>query len=217
MTALELYLICFIVGFSLSLLSFVLGAFHVGLPRGHALHGAGHAPHGAHGGGHALPGSQGHGPAAGGSSGISPFNFSTLMVFLAWFGGAGVLLTSHWHAGFAVALGVSLAAGLFGASLVFLFLVKVLVPHDRSMRHEDYELPGTLATVTLGIRAGGTGEIAYAQGGTRKSAAARADGAHAIAKGTEVVVVRFEQGIAYVRRWDDLTRLDQPRTLGGSA
>ena len=69
------------------------------------------------------------------------------------------------------------------------------------MRRADYELPGTLASVTSGIREGGTGNP-YAQGGTRKCAAARADQGTAIAKGSEVVV-RFEQGIAYVRRWDD--------------
>jgi hypothetical protein len=40
------------------------------------------------------------------------------------------------------------------------------------------------------------------QGGTRKSAAARAEDQAAIPLGTEVVVARFEDGIAYVRRFD---------------
>jgi hypothetical protein len=40
------------------------------------------------------------------------------------------------------------------------------------------------------------------QGGTRKSAAARAEDPGAIALGTEVIVTRFEDGIAYVRRFD---------------
>ena len=32
----------------------------------------------------------------------------------------------------------------------------------------------------------------------------RADGS-AIAKGSEVIVTRYEKGIAYVRRWDEFT------------
>ena len=70
------------------------------------------------------------------------------------------------------------------------------------MRPHEYMLPGTLATLTLAIREGGTGEIVYVQGGTRKSAAARAEQPGAIALGAEVIVARFEGGIAYVRRFE---------------
>ena len=33
---------------------------------------------------------------------------------------------------------------------------------------------------------------------------ARSDDGQAISKGTEVVITRYEKGIAYVRRWDEL-------------
>jgi hypothetical protein len=68
----------------------------------------------------------------------------------------------------------------------------------------DYEMVGVLGRLSLPIRAGGTGEIIYTQAGTRRVAGARADTDTAIPKGAEVVVTRYEKGIAYVRPWDEL-------------
>src|SRR6185437_10526258 len=59
---------------------------------------------------------------------------------------------------------------------------------------------GVLGKVTSSIRQGGTGEIVYTQGGTRHATGARSEDSSAIAKGSEVVVTRYEHGIAYVRR-----------------
>ena len=47
-------------------------------------------------------------------------------------------------------------------------------------------------------------EIVYSQGGTRRVAGARGESGAAIPKGAEVVVTRYEKGIAYVRAWDEL-------------
>ena len=58
---------------------------------------------------------------------------------------------------------------------------------------------GVLGRVTSEIRPTGTGEIIFSQAGTRRAAAARSDDEATIAKGTEVVVTRYERGIAYVR------------------
>src|SRR5262245_33247367 len=207
MTWTDFYLICFIVGFTMSVLSFLVGVFHVDLPGKwdnflHPAHGVGHIQsvglHGAHGHGH-LPA---HGA---GSFHVSPINFSTVMTFLAWFGGAGALLTAHFQFGLMLALVFSTVAGLAGASLVFLFLVKVLLPHDRSMDPADYDMVGLLGSITVAVREhDGTGEMVYVQDGTRKSVAVRADDEKAIPMGEEVVVTRFEDGVAYVRRWAEL-------------
>jgi len=40
---------------------------------------------------------------------------------------------------------------------------------------------------------------------TRRSAGARSEDDSAIEKGVEVVISRYEKGIAYVRRWDEFT------------
>src|ERR1700756_509024 len=85
MTWSDFYLLCFLVGFSLSVLSFLAGAVHLHLPFKM------HLPfHGGHHGGAA------HG-AFRGSPHISWFNASSAMAFLAWFGGTGYLLTRHSH------------------------------------------------------------------------------------------------------------------------
>ena len=192
----DFYLVCLIVGLALASLSLFLGIFHVDLPgtKWDFLTGG-------HGHGDALL--PGHGPGGGAMSGhFSAANFSTLMVFLAWFGGAGALLAGALHLGLWISLPGATMSGVFGAYLVYLFVARVLAARDHSMRPHEYTLPGTLATLTLAIRQGGTGEIGYVQGGTRKSAAARAEQPESIPLGAEVIVTRFEAGIAYVRRFD---------------
>jgi hypothetical protein len=217
----DFYLICFAVGFCFSFFSFIFGASRFGrlhvphfhghagahLPSAHlpAAHGpaaAGHAPAAA---GHA-PGtaSQAHGapPARGG---VSPFNFSTLTAFLAWFGGTGYLLTRYSSLWVGFGLMVSVASGLVGGGIIFLFLSKVLISEEENMDPADYEMTGVLGRVCSSVRAGGTGEITYSQMGTRRVCGARSEDGSAIAKGTEVVVTRYERGIAYVRLWSEMS------------
>jgi hypothetical protein len=47
--------------------------------------------------------------------------------------------------------------------------------------------------------------MVYTQMGTRRVCGARSDDGTAIAKGTEVVVTRYEKGIAYVRLWSEMS------------
>jgi hypothetical protein len=70
----------------------------------------------------------------------------------------------------------------------------------------DYEMVGVLGKVSVPVREGGTGELIYSQAGTRRVCGVRSEDGTAIAKGEEVVVTRYEKGIAYVRRWDELTQ-----------
>ena len=181
------YLICFVVGFGLSALSFVFGSVHLHLPHLHF--------HGVHlGDGHS-----GH------SAGASWFNLGTVAAFLAWFGGTGYLLLQYYSVWFGIALVVSTLSGLGGAAIVFLFLARILMRNERPLDAADYEMVGVLGRLTLPIRCGGTGELIYAQAGTRRVAGARAESGDAIPKGVEVVVTRYEKGIAYVRPFDELT------------
>ena len=46
--------------------------------------------------------------------------------------------------------------------------------------------------------------LAPDEGGARRAAAARSDAGVAIARDVEVVVLRYERGIAYVRPWSEL-------------
>jgi hypothetical protein len=205
MTWANFYLLCFLVGFLWTVAALLVGNLHLHLPF---------MPHGdlPHGGGHLhahLPHSAPHGPLAVGEQvpQVSPLNFGSLAAFLAWFGGVGFLLTAYSGLWFVWALGLSLGSGLMGATIVFWFLAKVLGNREQNMDPADYEMVGVLGHVSSSIRAGGTGEIIFSQEGTRRTCGARGEEGTAIPKGAEVVVTRYEHGIAFVRLWEELTEL----------
>src|SRR5205807_9166256 len=138
-------------------------------------------------------------------SGVSPFNFVTLTAFLAWFGGTGYLLTRYSGLWVGFGLLAAVISGLVGGGIVFLFLSKVLISEEENMDPADYEMVGVLGRTSIPIREGGTGEIIYSQAGTRRTCGARSEEGVAIAKGAEVVVTRYEKGIAYVRLWAEMS------------
>ena len=207
MTWANFYIFCFLVGFFISLLSVLFGVFHalhIHLPGMSHVHLHFHGGHLHLGSGHLHAPSGSAGAAAdSGTAQISPFNFSTFMAFLAWFGAAGYLLTMMHYGAFAVLM-IATGAGLAGGALVFLFFARVLLRADSTLRESDFRLDGLLGHVSSGIREGGTGEIIFSQEGVRRTCGARSDDGSAIAKGTEIVITRYENGIAYVRRWEEM-------------
>jgi len=199
MTWSDFYLFCFLVGFFLSVVSFLAGAAHLHLPV------KWHLPlHGAHGGHHGGGLAKG-GLHKGGSHGaqISWFNASTVMAFLAWFGATGYLLTRYSNFIALVCLAIAAATGLFGGWIIFKFMVKL---NDAPLTSEDRRVEGALGTISMSIRENGTGEIIFALGGTRRCAGARSSDGLPIEKGAEVVIERYEKGIAYVKRWEEFSQ-----------
>jgi membrane protein implicated in regulation of membrane protease activity len=190
------YLICFTLGLSLTVLS-ALGVFtHI-----HFWHLHLHVGHGAvHGHVH-MPNVRG----AVTKSSISPVNGFTLAAFLCWFGGCGYLLARSGDFAMFIVLALAIITGLAGAAILFWFLVRVLLPHEHDLTAADTDIIGILGTVTGPIREEGTGEIQFSQNGSRRFAPARSDAGVALARGTEAVVMRYEQGIAYVRPWGELS------------
>jgi hypothetical protein len=203
MTWANFYLICFAVGFCFSFFSFVLGS-----PRGHFHFPHAHGPGGHLPTGHAAAGQGGvdaKGAPAGGGGHVSPLNPPTVAAFLAWFGGTGYLLTRYSTLQVGLGLLASVASGLVGGGIIFVFLTKVLMSDEENMDSADYEMVGVLGKVSSSIRAGGTGEIVYSQMGTRRVCGARSDDGSSIAKAAEVVVTRYEKGIAYVKLWSEMS------------
>jgi len=184
----DFYLICFLLGFLMSVISLLAGAVDFHLPDVHVHVDLSHV--------HAD---------AGGAHGPSPFNLTTVAAFLAWFGGTGYLLMRYYGVWHVVALGIAGLSGLGGAAVVFWFLAKVLISREENLNPADYDMIGVLGKVSIPIRQGGTGELIFSQAGTRHVTGARSDDGKPIPKGAEVVVTRYEQGIAYVKRWEDLT------------
>ena len=181
------YLVCFVVGFAFTAVSFLSGTLHVHLP------GQTHV-HGGHGAGHHK----------GQGSGFGFFNPMSLAVFLAWFGGTGYLLVHFRHIFVLAGLAISTLAGMVGAGFVVAVATKYFIAHESSLDPMDFDMIGVLGKVSGTIRRQGTGEIIFEQEGARKACAARSEQEEEMRCGEEVVVTRFENGVAYVRRWSEL-------------
>lgn len=195
MTWESFYLFCFYFGLVMSALSLFSGAFHLHLPAKWHLpfHTHYHGAHFRFG----LRGGSGKGME------IPFFNMSTMMAFLCWFGGMGYVLIHYSQVWFLLALLASVMTGLGGASIVFWFLVKVLLRYELPLDPADFEMVGVVGTLAVSIRPQGTGELIYLQQGTRRVVGAKSEDGRPIAKDSEVVVTRYESGIAYVRPWSE--------------
>jgi hypothetical protein len=195
------YFACFVAGLLLSIISLIGGMGHISW-HFHPPHvpGAAHLPHGVghHG---AVNSSAGR---ASGSTTIPWWNAFSIMIFLCWFGASGYLLTRYGTLVASMVFALAAVCGLVGGAVVFWFLTKVLLPHERELTADETAVAGAVGRVSAAIRAGGTGEILYEQLGARRSVPARSETGVQIPNGEEVFVVRYEHGIAYVRRWEDL-------------
>lgn len=184
MTWEHFFLACFTFGFVLSLIAFLAGSAHLHFHVGHHVH----TGSGLHKG-----------------SGVSKFNFGTIAAFLTWFGGAGYILSSWGRIGMAFILIVAVVIGFAGAAIIFVFAAKVLAPGDIALDPADYRMVGALGTVSSPVIPNGTGEMIFVQQGRRSAVPIRSESGTAIPTGKEVVVTRYENGIAYVREWEELT------------
>jgi membrane protein implicated in regulation of membrane protease activity len=213
----NMFLIVFLFGVVFTVVSLLLGVGHVGgghvgghsihfdLPGHHAdfdihfgAHGAAHAD--GHGAAHA---NGGHGDAVDHGPGF--LNMPTIMAFITWFGGAGYIFTRALGIGAVFAVPMALLSGLTGGTIMFVLLSRLLWPMmSKPMSRADYHLPGTSARVVSPIRAGGVGEIVYSKGSSRFTAGARSVDEEPVARGEEVVILRYDRGIAYVQRVESI-------------
>jgi membrane protein implicated in regulation of membrane protease activity len=185
----EIFLYCFGIGSIWTVATALLGGLHVGH---HAHHHGAHAGHGAHC--HAHSSDLGYWLSAM----ITP---ASLAVFLAWFGGVGFLLTRHTGLLFWIDLSIAALFGVLGAWLLAAFL-NFLQKREKPLDPTDYEMVGVLGKISSPIRPDGVGELIYIRDGARTPVCARSEDGSSIWRGEEVVVMRFEKGIAYVRTWD---------------
>ncbi|MEO8284829.1 MAG: NfeD family protein [Chloroflexota bacterium] len=210
----NLFLFVFLFGLIFTIASLVLGFVGGGADGGHAGHVGGHDIHidlpgshdihidlGGHGGEHGGE----HGSQHAGTGGPGVLNIPTIMAFLTWFGGVGFILRQSlgWN-GYIVAP-LAIISGLTGGTIMFLLLARVLWPMmSKPLSQAEFSLPGTTARVVSSIRAGGVGEIVYSKRGTRFTAGAKSEDSDAIPKGAEVIIMRYERGLAYVLDVADL-------------
>ena len=183
-----LFVVCFIAGLGLSVVSFVSGLEHVNvfdsIFHGHrVLH---------------LPRLGRH--ARGRRS--SMINAAAITAFLTWFGGGGLLLERLTPWSLPLIYGGAAIVGLSGGALINSVIGALA---RRESTAASLSMLGVIGKTVVPIREGdGTGEIVFTHAGTRRVAGARSESGRAITKGTEVVVTRYEKGIAYVATWDEL-------------
>jgi membrane-bound ClpP family serine protease len=185
MTVEQVFLGCFLFGFIFSLIGVLAGSSHLHIGHHHFF---------------------GHHHVGGDHGGFGEkFNAGTIAAFLTWFGGAGYILSSWGRVGMALVVLIAVVAGLVGAAIIFVVIARVLAPGDQPLDPADYRMIGALGTVSSPIRPNGTGEMIFVQQGRRAAVPIRSEDGNAIPSGKEVVVTRYEQGIAYVREWEELT------------
>jgi membrane protein implicated in regulation of membrane protease activity len=177
---LTFYIICFWVGLILTLVTTLFGShslqMDVNLDSSHSVQGHGH----------------------------SPINFTTILAFLTGFGGTGYILLKNNGLNGVLILLVALGIGFLIAALLFIFLSKVLMRDENVMKEANYEIEGTLGTITVAIPPQGTGEMKYILGGTTRSVGVRGQRGEEIAKGAKVVIVGMEKGIARVTLFEEV-------------
>jgi membrane protein implicated in regulation of membrane protease activity len=138
---------------------------------------------------------------------VSPWNMPTIAAFFIVFGAVGYPLARYAGARLRWALPVALACGLAAGVGVFALIAGWVVPSAANdVEDPRYALQGHFGRVTTAISDGGVGEIAYEHDGVRRASTARALDGKAIGEGTEVVIERVEDGVAYVQLWSTIAR-----------
>lgn len=186
-----IYSICFGVGFVFTIVSAILGHefgghdvhvdVHVHADVGHA-HAGGHAEET----GSSMPG-------------LSLFSPTVIASFLTGVGGFGMVLAKIdatkplW-----ISLPLSVFGGLLIAAAVFFIFNAIFKLIQGSSESHVAALIGKSATIITPIPAGGVGEIAYVQGGTRYTAPARTSAEEPLPQGKTVYIVRIDGAQFYV-------------------
>ncbi len=182
MSAFLVYLFCLVVGFVFVLGSAVLG--HLGGDHGH------------------VGGSGGHAEAGADSSdapGVSLFSPIVMAAFVAAFGAFGLVFTQFQATKSpVVSAALSIVCAILVAGTIVNLLRKLVRASDSSSESQVATLAGHVATVITPIPAGGVGEIAYVQGGTRYTAPARESNGASVGNGSEVIINRVVGSQFYV-------------------
>lgn len=132
----------------------------------------------------------------------SVINVAAITAFLTWFGGAGLVLEKLTPFAWPLLVLGAAIVGVCGGALINKAIAALA---RRESTAETLSMIGVIGKTVMPIRAGdGTGEIVFTHAGTRRVAGARSENGRAITKGTEVVVTKYEKGIAYVVTWNDL-------------
>lgn len=191
------YFICVAFGFLFALITVIFGELgaHVG---GHEIE-LGHP--GAEGidAGHDLGGAADVSAPGHEMPGASVLNTLTVLVFIAFFGLAGLFAVWVMHLPPLASFAFALPVGLISAAAEFVLYVKIFVKAQGSSEATMQEILGCEAEVITSIPAGHMGEIAYVIKGSRYNAPATSADKEELPRGTRVRVVNTQGGVMVVR------------------
>jgi membrane protein implicated in regulation of membrane protease activity len=208
------YWICFAIGSGYAAVTAILGGFF-----GMAHHvgdlgiGVGHADMGHdYGGGHDATGGHGDAFAVGSDMEpvISPLSPAAISVFLATFGGVGVILTSMFHLSLFATLPASTAAGALVTGGVLVLFYHFFTKVQASSETRMAEVIGLSAEVTVPIPGHGVGEIAYICRGARLVSPARSEDGSELPRHAAVQIVRQVGSTLYVAPGRAASRATEP-------
>jgi len=122
--------------------------------------------------------------------------------FATVFGITGYLLWRYSQLAIPAQLAVAIFAAVLGAILATRAVARwATQAAKQDVVDERYLLQGHPAEVVAAIASAGSGEIAYMVGGKRYAVSAQSLDGTPVAVGTEVVIDRVENGVAYVEPW----------------
>lgn len=182
-----IYYVCLFLGFGFAVVSGLLSGVFSGGAEAHVDVGGGHA-----GDGHA-----GH---ADGTVHFSPLSPVVLAMFIASFGGTGLIFKKLM--GWPAAAHIPLAAvsGVVIAAIVFLFFYKIFEMTQSSSEPRAGDVIGLEAEVTVPIPNQGLGEIAYTVAVTRYNNPARTVDGKELPAHTKVKIIELVGNTYIVRK-----------------
>jgi membrane protein implicated in regulation of membrane protease activity len=129
---------------------------------------------------------------------IAPLSPATISVFLATFGGTGVILTSLLNLSLLYSLPISAAAALAVAAVVFVLFYRFFSAVQASSEPRMAEAVGTQGEVTIPIPRDGVGQVAYVVRGSRLTSSARSQDGVDLSTHTAVRIARRIGNTVYV-------------------
>lgn len=138
---------------------------------------------------------------------VKYLNLPTAGAAAALFGLTGYPLAKYSSLGPLAMVAIAGAAGVAGAvGMMFLIAGWAVPSAAREVEDERYRLQGHLAQVTQAIRVAEPGEIVFEHEGQRQTVRARSLDDKPIPEGSDVVIERVEDGIAYVELWSTIAQ-----------
>jgi membrane protein implicated in regulation of membrane protease activity len=142
---------------------------------------------------------------------LGSLNLNGALIFLLVFGVLGYLLNIGQATPLLVILLLAALVGAAAAIGVNAALTRIFITSQAGeLSTDNSRLEGRLATVSIGIRERGLGEVVYSgEAGARHSVGARSSDGASIPAGAQVVIVAADGGLATVQQWERF--LDETR------